>query len=314
MLDIIQIVNKYYSDKRRHSPCNTNRASSLGHPCNRYLYYCRTAWEKQTLPEVSLQYIYEAGNVIEKACFRELENAGYTIKNQGRDFEYREFKITGHKDADIEIDGVDYPIEVKSMSPFIWEKINTLDDMKNHKKWYIRNYPAQLQIYMLLSNRDKGLFYLKNKVNFQPKVIWMDLDYSFADTLLKKAAAVNSAVDNKIEPERITDNTVCAECSFKHICMPDRDFGKGAEVIDNDELLDLLKKREMLKQHAEDYDEIDEQIKEMVKEKTDLICGEYFITGKFIEKASYKVPAEIKNKYVEKSKYWKTNITKLDLK
>ena len=48
-------------------PCHVNRASNLGHPCERYLVYSRTAWDKKAPHEWELQVVFDEGNNQERA-------------------------------------------------------------------------------------------------------------------------------------------------------------------------------------------------------------------------------------------------------
>ena len=66
-----------------------------------------------------------------------------------------------------------------------------------------------------------------------------------------------------------------------------------------------------MKPLAKEYDDVDGQIKKIVEGKEKLLVGDWFITGKWVNKKSYNVPSEIKEQYLELSQYWKKQIIKV---
>jgi len=96
MIDIDSKVRQAYEQKRRVSPCRSNRASQIGHPCLRYLTYCRKDWKQKVLPSVELLWIFEMGNLIEEMAVKRLTKAGLLVTQQQRDFEEPKQGITGH--------------------------------------------------------------------------------------------------------------------------------------------------------------------------------------------------------------------------
>lgn len=308
MISVVDKVIQAKVKKIKAYPCHTNRASELGHPCDRYLYYCRMNWSDRALHSADLQFIFDQGKAIEAEAVRELEEAGFIIMEQRRPFEWKQYQITGTLDLKIaeaaaEIAGrVDkaYPTEIKGLQHHDWVKLDCIEDFLISKKQWIKKYPAQLTLYMLMDNSPEGLFYIKSKSNFKPKEIWITLDYTFAEELVQKAERVNAAVAKKAIPDRIPyDDEVCGRCSFAHICLTAGDFGKGATFMDSDELLGWLKRREELDPLRKEFKEVDENIKEMVKEIETVIIGPYVITGKWHERKEYKVEA---------TKYWSVKI------
>lgn len=305
MHDIVQKVIESKLSAQRVSPCHVNRASSLGHPCERYLVYCRTEWDKRTLPDVVLEFIFAGGRMIEKLALEELEAAGFNPSNQGRDFHDKDFQISGHIDCMLDIERQLYPCEIKGISPFEFNKIDSTDDMIHSKKVWLRAYPAQLQIYLYLSNHETGLFYIKDKLTFKPKAIWMQIDYEFCDGLLKKAKRINQHVSAKTLPERITEFDICVKCQFKHICLPELRAIDGLEIIDSDELEQKIDRWAELKEGSSEYCLLDKEIKKLVEGKDNLLVGKWYITGKHITVKKEAQPAT-------ETQYWKKKIVKVE--
>ena len=301
MRDIVKDVEQYVEKQTKVYPCHANRASSIGHPCTRKLVYDRLNWQEALKPDVGLQLIFNEGNLQEQAVIRLLQDSGYKVIEQQRSFDWAEYKITGHIDGLIEIDGEAYPLEVKSISPFGFEKVNTLEDIKTHKKHYVRGYFDQMQLYLLLSNKPMGVIIFKNKVTGRLKLILVELDFSYAEGLIKKAELVNSFVQKKEYPERIEDRDVCAGCPFRHICLPDETW-EGAEVLNDGELETMIARRQELAQAASDYDDVNDLLKAQWKNRQDgiYLVGKFAVTVKRQKRTKYVVPKEIQEKYAEK--------------
>src|SRR4030042_6716898 len=176
--------------KIRVYPCHVNRASSCGHPCERFLFYSRARWNERTMHDVNLQLIFDEGNIHEDAVLARLKSAGIQVVEQQRPFEWKEIELTGHIDCSIIWEGKPYPAEIKSMSPFTFDAVNSVDDMLNGKYVYLRGYPAQMYMYLLMKEMEGGLFVLKNKVNGRIKIIEVPLDYEAAEKIVKKLERV----------------------------------------------------------------------------------------------------------------------------
>ena len=65
--------------------CKEQPASSLGHPCTRYLTLSApTGRRRFTRP--SLQMVFDIGNDVEDRVLRDLKDAGFTVIEQQRAF------------------------------------------------------------------------------------------------------------------------------------------------------------------------------------------------------------------------------------
>jgi CRISPR/Cas system-associated exonuclease Cas4 (RecB family) len=293
---IVDKVIEYKQSQIRQYPVNSNRASQLGHPCTRFLVFERTRWQEKILIDARLQMVFDIGNDIESRVMRDLVDAGFQVIEQQRSYSWPEYQITAHLDAKVIIDGKVYPIEVKSMSPYVFQKVNTVDDMKQSKYHYMRGYPAQITLYLLLDNKEQGYFILKNKSTGEMKEILVTLDYELGENLLMKADIVNMHVRRGTIPNPIEwDDYTCAECGYLHICMPDR-IGQEVQVIDDAELLELLNKRAELAPIAKEFAEVDSQVKDAVRNRDKLMIGDWFITGKTVKKkdTEYWLPKIVK--------------------
>jgi len=305
MLDIPKMIDEHKRKKIKIYPCNSNRASLLAEECERKLVYYRTSWDKQTLYDVDLQYIFDEGNLQEQAVIRELQEAGINIVEQQRAFVWKEYQITGHIDAKIGLNGKYYPLEIKSMSPNVWNSINEPQDLKKYP--WTRKYIGQLVLYLLMGEAEEGILLLKNKSSGKLKQLVIKLnDYlDLGEELLKKAERINKHVKEGTLPERINDFEICSECSFKHICLPEILNEGGVEIVDNKELEEKLDRLEELKPYYQEYKKLDEEVKKMVEGKENLACGKYLISGKWVERKIPPQPERI-------IKFWQRKIVKIE--
>jgi CRISPR/Cas system-associated exonuclease Cas4 (RecB family) len=265
MIDIKQKYFDYKKSKQKIYPCHSNRASQLGDECERRLTYLRVAWDKQIMPEVELQMIFDEGNVQEEALFKDLREAGIVLVEQQRAFTWPEYQISGMIDARVRDNGQVYPIEAKSMSPFMWNKIEELADLD--KNVYTRKYLAQMVIYLLMTNSEIGIFIFKNKSTGQIKQLNLNLvDYlELGESLLQRAKRINEHITNKTFPDKINNFKTCSECAFRHICLPEILSNGGIEFIDNTEVEKLLNRREELQQASKEFKDVDEIVKTELK-------------------------------------------------
>lgn len=294
------IVEKIYENTARQIkqyPVNSNRASDLGIPCVRYHVLNRTRWEERALHDVGLQMVFNMGNAIEEIVLKELAEAGVKVIEQQRSFQWKEYQITGHVDGSVLIDGEAIPMEIKSCSPFVFKAINTIDDLKRGKYGYLRKYPTQLNLYLLMDNKPRGLFLFKDKTSGAIKEIWMDLDYELGEETLKRAESINAHLAAGTVPDPINDDMWCESCAFAHICLPDH-IGKEVE-IDTGELATMLDRMEELKAAKKEYEEIEEQVKKAVEGREKILAGNWFIVGKWMEREGFTV---------EPGKYWRKSI------
>lgn len=282
VIDIAGKIDEALEKERRVFPCRSNRASQIGHPCLRYLTHMRKDWEKGKPPSLDLQYIFEGGREDEKSAFKLLEKAGLTVTQQQRDFESKEHQITGHIDGKLE---GKYPLEIKGMSQWGWNEIHSMSDMIRSEKIWVKGYPAQIQVYLLLAEEEVGVMCLYNKQARKIKDIWVNIDFDYCEGLLKKAEIINSYLNKDGYPDRMPfDPNTCMDCAFAHLCQPEIAFADQIEVRDDNELAAMLKERSQLEPLKKDYEKLDAQIKEIAKvmPKETLMLGEWMITRKSV--------------------------------
>lgn len=305
--EIIGRIKEAKRKKIKNYPCHVPRASEIGHDCERYLVYSITNWQDRQPYEPELQFIFEGGNLVEELAIKDFEEAGFKVYRPEPDKAIAESRpqITGHIDIRVDFgDGKVYTGEIKGLNKYDFDSLNSLDDFFNSKKVWIRKYPAQLMTYLYIKGEERGFFYLKSIPGFQPKIIWIDLDYSYMEEILQKTERIENHIKNKTLPLQINDISICEHCAFLHLCTPE--FKRQPmEFIDNDELENKLKRWDELKPLKQEFDELDKELKESFKGHEKLMIGNFMIQGQLIERKAY-IP-----KPVEASSYWKYKIVKL---
>ncbi len=276
-------------------PCNNLRASNLGHPCSRYLYLLIRSWEEQKPHDAGLQSIFNLGSSIEEFTIENIKRAGFEVVTptvRSWKVEVKGGIITGREDIRIKDEnGELIPVEIKGLSPFEFDKLNTIEDFFKSKKAYVRGYPAQLFIYMLKFGKEIGFFALTNKLTGETKFIEVHLDYDYGEQMLSKAERVYKALADGEPPEACDDVSVCENCSLAHICGECRRV--PADIDLDEELDELINRKQELAAAKKEYDKVDAEIKAKVGEREKVITGEYLIERKSFVKKAFTVPESV---------------------
>ena len=291
--DFVQSEIKVY-------PCEHLRASNVGHPCERYLYLLIRNWEDQEPHTEGLQNIFDLGNSIEAYTIKKIRDSGLEVVTPTqRSWKVENPLITGREDIRIKDPetGELIPAEIKGLSPNEWEKLNTVEDFYNSRRYYVRGYPSQLLVYLYKFEKEKGFFILTNKLTGELKIIEVPFDWTRADELLKKAeriyAALADSTGNTI-PEACDDLSVCERCQMRHLCTAAHE--RTETEIDDGELEEAIDRKNELAPLYREYNEINDQIKKMVGEREKVISGKYVISTKTINKVEYIVPARVERR------------------
>ena len=302
--DIATAVQEMRVSKYAKWPCSSNRASSLGHECNRKLFYDRTAWRDATPPPDQLKLIFQEGDLHETAVLRDIQEAGFQVIEQQVALEWEEYQLTGHVDAMVIVPGgmgQAFPIDVKSMSSHIWDSIfkdgprsYEWDEVKEGfwKKSWTRKYAGQLILYMLMKNCEAGALICKSKQTGACAQVNIPLDLELGEKLIQQAEAVNEAVELGMEPDRIPwDEDLCGKCEHLATCLPGREGQDPIKFLENEEVEALC---DICERHEEGhrlYNRADKRRKAWAKARPeDKIC-----TGRWL--AQTKRGAKVTTKW-----------------
>lgn len=276
-------------------PCNNLHASNIGHPCERYLYLLIKHWDKQEPHDAGLQNIFDFGNSVEDYTIKKLKDAGLEIITPTlRSWKVENPLITGREDIRIKDpeDGQLYPAEIKGLSPYEWERLNSIEDFYSSKRHYVQGYPAQLMVYCWKFEKEKGFFVLTNKLNGRIKIIEVPFDWDRADALLKKAERIYKALEDSTGgylPESCDNLSVCDGCSLRHICT--EAHTRPETEIDGGELEEKIMRRMALSPYKREYETVNDEIKDLMRGRSRVLAGDFLVETKTIHKQEYTVKA-----------------------
>lgn len=298
---IADVVREYIASERYAGPVQSNRASELGHPCLRYLVHLRRDWAKRKLPDVELAEIFREGNDQEAAVRRLLEDAGFEFKKSQQAFFWPDPQISGHIDGMISYRGQrpawwpshggDVPCEIKTCSPWVFASLQTVADLRAASQVWIRKWPDQMQVYLLLTDQPVGVLILKDKTRARIRDLWIELDWDRANDLVERAEEINSHLARGTYPER-TEGPYCTTCDFAALCDPPGLHRSGAQCLDDPEVEALLNRRAELAAYLSEYREVDAALRERIPEGVDRIAvGDWIVGGRWIERKESVTPA-----------------------
>jgi len=266
-------------------------ASFAGHPCDRFKYHCIEDWQDRLPPRAGLQELFDQGRVEEAASRRDIEEAGFQITRaedplliQVRGSHRRiisgkmDFCVTGGFLGRREV-----PAEHKGLSYGGDTRHATWRDMLTAKQVWVRQYPAQMQLYMLMAGFEEGLLALRGKESGQITWLPIEFDADYCESILQSAERVYDALDAGTPPSRMQfcPNT-CPTCDFTHICAPETEW-VGTPILQDEELERELERRAALKEVVDSYKASDDYLKAKfarVEEPGVWRCGRFEITRK----------------------------------
>ena len=341
MLPDVKILRGAVEDstaqKIKINPKNSLWASRLDHPCLRYNELGLLRWQDELAVPRSLQEVFEEGHSQEETTLKILGESGFKIRQTQRPlFEYvskngkiLRYGISGRMDLEISHDGLLasewYPAEIKSCDPYTFESIDEDRDawqFAESKRHYLRNYPSQMCTYLLMSGKELGLMIFKSKMARRLKFVWCPISYEVGERLYRNAEEINRVVaeiqggaesETTLSPRIEYDDKICGNCSFRHICLPDIQYG-GQTIELSPEVEADLERRDILKSYVEEYDDLDEKVKKQFKARGDgkyLVGSRFNVTVKTTETTRYKVPDEIKAPYAEPGTMTRVDIKKV---
>ncbi|KKK78593.1 hypothetical protein LCGC14_2842020 [marine sediment metagenome] len=313
MINLAPAIEKVMAAKKRAYPCHVNRISSMGHPCERYLYHCRADWDKAKPIPDSLQGIFDQGKTLEPIlvayfntqvgpnCEPPLRIVGQQITTA--DSLLSEYEISGSIDGFLQ----QYDDCTEQWSTFAVVDIKTAGqnpyrgycDLRSlYAHTWSTGYIAQLMLYSFAHNLQGCVIFFVDKSNifFNWKPVEFGIDMGLIENLLQKAARVNEAVKAKTPPEtKINRPDYCKECRFRHICLPDLQIGTETKIITSGEVIGAITEHQRLKPLKSQAIAAEKRMKEMLVPGQNAVAGGHMLEW-----------TEVKSK--GKRPYWKLKI------
>lgn len=205
--DIAEMIRKkIVSERSKNSACNSVWASECGHDCMRYLVYQQCDWDKQKPTDENLLLVFNEGNEQEDRVILDLQKAGIKAKDLQVHICIAEANITGKLDlvAIVENNKGEQkyiPVEVKSMSPNVYDSVNTVEDLLKYP--WTRKYYGQVQFYIKNDSwfYEEAYLLVKNKSTGAVKLIkdfdggnTIKFNEPYWEAMKKRAKGVNKDV------------------------------------------------------------------------------------------------------------------------
>jgi hypothetical protein len=275
---------KYLRRHIRTTPWIVTRASGIGDPCERRIYYHRTEGHREEPHSIELQAIFDLGKHLEPYVIQKIEAMGFEVIQRGKDWFDPEIEVSGHVDALIVHEAWPFEVvtEIKGLNEFTVGTIGTIEDIKHHESTWVRKYYDQLQLYLWMERRPLGLFILLGKGSGDLVPIDCPRDEERIALLLDKARRIRDAVRTGTVPPRTLLTRECQRCGFRHLCCPDQVYGEAPVVIDPTpiELLEMLERRHALDAQHKEFEKLDRRVKSMLPEAPHVIAGDFTVEGK----------------------------------
>lgn len=306
------------------NPPASYRASMIGRPCARYLVFARN-------PETwVLKKPIDAGGAFEMARGREAEHRIIELAQEAFEGVFHKWiynkrqddqdprldcrdevlDINGKVDALAELieTGLPWVFEAKHVSSFVFEKINSAEDIKGAEEHWLLGWYGAVQAYMYNKSIENAcwLLYAKQRVGseFPWKPIPIKLDYEwFQGPIDRIQLAEKHRRAGTLPDPIIYTKKGCGMCEFLGPCGNDpRRLPSNPNLpIDLEERLD----REFeLKPAAVEYEKVKEKNRANLKGVEQAVIGRYFATGEERERTTK--PSEGKT-----TKFWQTKVERI---
>jgi hypothetical protein len=253
-------------------------------------------WQDRPAFSESLIARMEVGTQQENLAAAKLLTYGVRIVEQQQRFEHRDkagrLILRGQIDGKVEHEGKRIPFDYKTVNPMIFPRMNTVEDFLGHP--FFSKYPKQLWTYELMNNIELGFLWLDNLMG-EWKFIEVPFDYDGMEQVLKQCEAAVDAIEmvgagipeTEALPPYHKDPSVCLKCWARgRVCNPPFFGSEGMQLIQDPELEQKLKRRAELDPMAVEYDRLDKDLKEVLKEA--MKPEQVFIIGNWMVKAEEK--------------------------
>ena len=261
-------------------------ASEIGHPCLWYQCAKFTMAEARQVREASSSLLFEQGSHIEDLVQKYMVMGGWKILAKEKSFSWDNGKklrypLAGRCDFEVapailntHRDGI--PLEVKGLHPMTFDKLDPekgIEQFLEAPQPWLRKYPGQVICYCFLDEKPECALHIVNKANYgQHKTIWFRLEdhLDYAEELLKRTEDINLYLEAEEEPPKLPEYSEvwCRWCDFYHVCLPNQNFGEGAEFIDDPELEEQVARFLELKEPVSEYNRLDKRLKDLFKPGT----------------------------------------------
>ena len=320
----LQVDQHLLTKANRGNVVKSNRASEIGHTCMTFHSLRRLRPDLAKPKDLGALRRFHIGEVMERPNIRLLQDAGLEVYESQEPLDWSSGNLSGHMDARIKIPAIfdgPIPLEHKTAAPSTFRMVKKIHDngadwhdLLEHKFTFLRSYPAQLQSYELLYGTPWGCWFFFEKASGEYFFWIVPLDYEYAETLVKRAEAVEANVTKGVIPTPARCEE-CAGCDYAStFCFVGKDFGPGYEMLLTAEEIALwvprIERYLELKPTADEYEDLAEEIKTAFRGRTALV-GNFLLQSKPYKTTTYKVPKEVKAPYAVESEGFRFSIERI---
>lgn len=287
----------------------TNNASQIS-SCRLMMWYARMRSEDRAKWNTWVEATVEDGKHEERLIVQELMEDGWEIEAGQAQVDIKDAKgrtiLTGKIDGKIRWEGHKVPFEIKRLQPYVFKQVQEKGLPMLLLRSWTRKYLWQIQTYLYQHSEPRGILICSDGMGhkiFLP----VSLDLSEMETILKTCEAVEDAVQANLPPPPLPlfDPDLCGRCAWQHICPVERG-GVGAEIITDDEIVELLEERDRSKEGRAAYEAADKRVKDLLKERARVVvAGRWLVTGGWKERSVSAKPASV-------SRFWQSKIERMD--
>lgn len=317
-------LKERYEPKGPGNPPASFRASMIGRPCARYLFFARTpeTWLLRRPTDAAGNFEMKRGQEAEhkiiELAIEALEGQfdGWIYNKRPDDQDPRlecrdeNLDISGRVDAlarNMESGRV-WVFEAKHCSSFTFDKINSAEDIKQAEEHWLLGWYGAVQAYMYNRAIDNACWILgaKQRVGkeFPLKLIPIQLDYEWFQGPIDRIAIAKKALATGVSPDPIPyTQKGCGGCEFLAVCGNDPRSMPSSPNLPPD-LEQNLDREFELKPAADEYEKMKKANRETVKGITQAVCGKFYITGE--EKTRTTKPTEGKT-----TTFWQSRVERL---
>lgn len=300
------ISSVYAREARGNAPHASTRPTEIGHPCDLRLYLLRTLGPQREIDERGRARM-RVGRVLEHDTAKLLREAGDALAAQG--FEVRDW-TEAVADESLQVRGridlwiVDAdrlaPVEVKSCAPHIFERLHTFADVLTSKHSWIRKYPAQITMYLMMPaatrQADYGILFLRC-TDGRHRSIPVTLDLEYAEELFQRAERVRDAVKSSSPPPRPEhDEQACGGCDFWDRCWSEeRAKGDALALVEDGEVVAAVRTCRETKPIRDRYEAAREYLGSRIKATEfagAIVCDGAVFKRRVDHRKGYTVPAK----------------------
>lgn len=307
MIGIVETLDKKTEERMKKIEESRREGKILNHAsdagwvddCLRYLVAKRLHPEKEEAKSLEQQRRLEEGKAQEVIMRNELLYAGYQIA-EAKPMTWPDYELTGEVDDILIKNGDHFPLDYKSASTHMFRRIarcNTAMELLESKFYWVRHYPAQLNIYDVLYKYPCGILLFKDKDRNVKHEIEAPMHSQYTDHVLAGLDQVNNHVAKKTMPPAEYKD-ICQHCGFCWtLCFEGNQVHKPeVRVVEDPETELKLKRRDELEESAKEFKKLDEEIKGTYKGEN-LIIGDFRIYSSPYDATAYSVPKDIKEQY-----------------